>query len=79
MITNCLDVERNTWDDQFTNANLSTNVWSTWTSLGLDHYGTEEFAYTPSAQNCHRYIDANGDGDGVDTGDEPGWNTVTPW
>jgi len=32
-----------------------------------------------SAQNCHRYVDANGDGDGVDVGDQRGWNSVTPW
>ena len=35
--------------------------------------------YGTSAQNCHRYVDANGDGDGVDAGDQRGWNSVTPW
>jgi hypothetical protein len=32
-----------------------------------------------SAQNCHRYVDANGNGDGIDAGDQRGWNSVTPW
>lgn len=38
-----------------------------------------QLAYATSAQNCHRYEDANNDGDGIDPGDEEGWNTVTPW
>lgn len=32
-----------------------------------------------SAQNCHRYVDWNDDGDTNDAGDQKGWNTVTPW
>jgi predicted CXXCH cytochrome family protein len=32
-----------------------------------------------SAQNCHRYIDWNGNGDTSDAGDQKGWNNVTPW
>ncbi|PLX73772.1 MAG: hypothetical protein C0615_10550 [Desulfuromonas sp.] len=32
-----------------------------------------------SAQNCHRYIDWNNDGDAADLDEQPGWNTVTPW
>jgi hypothetical protein len=74
MITNCLDVERSTWDDQFT----GDGNWSNWTSASLD-YSTQEYAYTSTAQNCHRYIDNNGDGDGLDANDEAGWNSVTPW
>ena len=32
-----------------------------------------------SAQNCHRYIDWNGNGSTADAGDQPGWNKLTPW
>jgi hypothetical protein len=71
-ITNCLDTRLNTWDDGWsTHAN-----WSNWST---DSTGQKQIAYTTSAQNCHRRIDWNGDGDTVDTGEEPGWNTATPW
>ena len=72
MITNCLDTRLNTWDDQY----ASDANWASWT---LDMTGGKQLAYTTSAQNCHRRIDANGDGDTADTGEEPGWNTATPW
>ncbi len=72
MITNCLDTRNNTWDDQF----ASDAKWSSWST---DNTGLKQLAYTTSAQNCHRRIDANGDGDTADTGEEAGWNTVTPW
>jgi hypothetical protein len=65
MITNCLDVEHNTWDDQFT----GDSNWSTWTSSTLD-YNTQELGKTSTAQNCHRYDSTNG---------EAGWNSITPW
>jgi hypothetical protein len=32
-----------------------------------------------SAQNCHRYVDWNDNGDTSDAGDQKGWNNVTPW
>lgn len=73
MITNCLDTRLNTWDDQF----ASDTNWTTWAAL--DSTGSKQLAYTTSAQNCHRRIDANGNGATTDAGDEPGWNTATPW
>ena len=93
MITNCLDVSHNTWDDNFSvdvdwtsgGANGAVTNWST---VGIFPTGTEsagnnkEFAYAKSAQNCHRFIDNNGNGTittGDTGGDEPGWNKVTPW
>jgi len=72
MITNCLDTKNNTWDDQYT----GDGNWSNW---GADRTGNKSLAYATTAQNCHRRIDANGDGDTADTGEEPGWNAVTPW
>ena len=72
MITNCLDTKINTWDDQYT----GDGNWGNW---GADRTGNKSLAYTTSAQNCHRRIDANGDGDTADTGEEAGWNAVTPW
>ena len=72
MITNCLDTKLNTWDDQF----ATDPKWSFWST---DRTNSNQLAYTTSAQNCHRRIDANGDGDTADTGEEAGWNTATPW
>jgi len=65
MITNCLDVSHNTWDDTYTGSTMwDGNNFASMT------YNTKEFAYASSAQNCHRYI----------SGQEPdGWNSVTPW
>jgi len=83
MITNCLDVSHNTWDNYTTYYNDSS--WSTWRARGVMPYKTttdptggrvdQQMAYATSAQNCHRYVDVNGDG----TPDEAGWNKVTPW
>jgi predicted CxxxxCH...CXXCH cytochrome family protein len=46
MITNCLDVSKNTWDD-------SQGDPSTWTPG--NHTGQTSLAYSTTAQNCHRY------------------------
>jgi hypothetical protein len=84
MITNCLDVSHNKWDNLFT----AESGWSTWSTRGvMTHSGNDvsganrnrQYGYATSAQNCHRYVDANSDGDGTDAGEEPGWNRVTPW
>lgn len=65
MITNCLDVTHNTWDNAFTgDTNWNANNFASMT------YNTKELAYASSAQNCHRYVPAQ------ETG---GWNAVTPW
>ncbi|TLM65617.1 MAG: CxxxxCH/CxxCH domain-containing protein [Deltaproteobacteria bacterium] len=73
MITNCLDTQNNTWDNQFSTDPNWTATWAT------DATGMKQLAYTTSAQNCHRRIDANGDGDTADAGEAAGWNTATPW
>ena len=73
MITNCLDTQNNTWDNQFSTDPNWTATWAT------DPTGMKQLAYTTTSQNCHRRIDANGDGDTIDAGEAPGWNTVTPW
>jgi hypothetical protein len=82
MTTNCLDVVQNTWDDNFSSdgdwtSGDSNGTNRNWSSLMAK--GKSEFAYAQSAQNCHRFVDLNGDGDGLDTNEEPGWNKVTPW
>ncbi|TLM65346.1 MAG: hypothetical protein FDZ69_10355 [Deltaproteobacteria bacterium] len=94
MITNCLDVRRNTWDGNFlndpdwtsgkTNADpfdfSASNIFRTEFRGTNDGQGlrNKQLAYAKSAQNCHRYVDVDGDRV-MDTGDEPGWNKVTPW
>ncbi|UWZ79944.1 CxxxxCH/CxxCH domain-containing protein [Geoalkalibacter halelectricus] len=89
MITNCLDVYHNTWDDVFAN---DRDWWEgeadgtsvAWNNQGVMPYsGTDargvrvdrQFAYATSAQNCHRYVNISGSGEP----EEPGWNRVTPW
>ncbi|MHB1398368.1 MAG: CxxxxCH/CxxCH domain c-type cytochrome [Trichloromonadaceae bacterium] len=69
MITNCLDVRKNTWDDALIGPSVA-------------QFGTlnrTQMAMWTSAQNCHRYLDRNNDGDTLDAGDDKGWNTITPW
>ena len=68
MITNCLDVVHNTWDNQYT----GDGNWGNWN--GYTYNNNHEFAYSSTAQNCHRYVDVAGGGV-----EEPGWNSVTPW
>jgi hypothetical protein len=93
MITNCLDVQHNTWDGNFINDgdwtagkasatyNFSTsNIFKVALRGTSDAQGlrNKQLAYATSAQNCHRYIDINGN-KFMDVDDEPGWNKVTPW
>ncbi|MBW2503563.1 MAG: hypothetical protein JRE16_03230 [Deltaproteobacteria bacterium] len=76
MITNCLDVQRNTWDDAY----IGDASWGSWPALtpSSGNEGYRELAYAKSAQNCHRYFPAQtGSGTGSYTGN--GWNSVTPW
>jgi predicted CxxxxCH...CXXCH cytochrome family protein len=70
MITNCLDVTHNTWDNSYT----GDTSWSLFNSA-TSSWGTNKLSHLSTAQNCHRYIDINGD----NTPDEKGWNKVTPW
>jgi predicted CxxxxCH...CXXCH cytochrome family protein len=71
MITNCLDVNHNTWDD-----GINPSSWAPADSPTYS-YNSTEIAYSPTAQNCHRYVNS---GDArKESGAETGWNTVTPW
>lgn len=76
VVTNCLDVDKNTYDDQiafdgrqgFTNDNdWAAGANGPYTDL-VQAPGNRELSYLTTAQNCHR---------SVDTG--TGWNRVTPW
>jgi predicted CxxxxCH...CXXCH cytochrome family protein len=82
MITNCLDVKHNTWDDTVDGGNPSDP--STWTGYGVTPtYTAQRLAYSSTAANCHRYVDASDtlqEQNNASGGNgEPGWNTVTPW
>jgi predicted CxxxxCH...CXXCH cytochrome family protein len=76
MITNCLDVSHNAWDDAI-NPSASTN----------HGYNATELAYSSTAANCHRYVDTNdnvSNGGAADDSEvrgpgNSGWNSVTPW
>jgi hypothetical protein len=76
MITNCLDLRHNTWDDA-----RSTNQ-GTFTASALDPVDRGmPAAYYASAQNCHRFDPARGNNetDGTNETLRGGWNRVTPW
>jgi hypothetical protein len=77
MITNCLDVRHNTWDDNKTSQ-------TKWTAAALNNVdklstgGTSgmKTAYYASAQNCHRYTRPETNYTPTNRG---GWNKVTTW
>jgi predicted CxxxxCH...CXXCH cytochrome family protein len=69
MITNCLDLRHNTWDDS--NSSLQ-NTFTSPTLTAVDR--GMPAAYYASAQNCHRF-----DGRRSNTTLRGGWNKVTPW
>ena len=77
MITNCLDIRHNTWDDSMSSQTKYT-AHADYTDDGTDdNYRSDlnkKSAYYESAQNCHRY-------DGSRSNDQlkGGWNKVTPW
>ncbi len=78
MITNCLDIRHNTWDDgQSMNQTLFTNTTNDTVDRGMPA------AYYATAQNCHRFDPARGDVNLDDTYESKdlrgGWNKVTPW
>jgi predicted CxxxxCH...CXXCH cytochrome family protein len=64
MITNCLDVSKNSWDNNKT----TQTAWTNPADNG------KKTAYYTSAQNCHRY-----DGSRSTDQLKGGWNRVTPW
>jgi len=69
MITNCLDIRHNTWDD----AKSSSQTLYTASALS-DVDSGKKAAYYASAQNCHRYDDSRSSQQL-----RGGWNKVTPW
>ena len=89
MITNCLDVSHNKWDDLFAGdadwtSGGSGGTTTNWSTSGVMPYTgndvsglarNKQLAYATSAQNCHRYVNVNND----TTPEEAGWNKVTPW
>ncbi|MDX9708816.1 MAG: hypothetical protein RBT64_04590 [Trichloromonas sp.] len=69
LITNCLDIAHNTWDENKTTSQTKyTNA--ALTAVDRNKYG----AYYASAQNCHRY-----DGSRSTETLKGGWNKVSPW
>ncbi len=69
MITNCLDIRHNTWDD---NKSSQTRSTASTTDNG------KKPAYYASAQNCHRR-DSSRNAANFDADINGGWNKVTPW
>jgi hypothetical protein len=69
MITNCLDIRHNTWDD------AQSSLQTKYTDSSLDNVDrNKRAAYYASAQNCHRYDDSRSTQQL-----KGGWNKVTPW
>ena len=69
LITNCLDIRHNTWDD------ARSSLQNTFTAAALTAVDRGmPAAYYASAQNCHRF-----DGRRANTTLRGGWNKVTPW
>jgi len=78
MITNCLDVVHNTWDNQFQMVTATST-----------QNNNREMAQWTSAQNCHRYSESNNtttttpeyraNRQASPAGAGAGWNKVTPW
>ena len=71
LITNCLDIQHNKWDD-------NKSVQSAYTAAALtdvDRFGGtgQRTAYYASAQNCHRYNNLR------TAANKGGWNKVSMW
>ena len=73
MITNCLDVNHNTWADAYMTPTAGTANGGGSDTLAAEH-ASVPVSSAGSAQNCHRYKDRKY---GNSTGN--GWNVVTPW
>jgi predicted CxxxxCH...CXXCH cytochrome family protein len=71
MITNCLDVRHNHWDDSEGDPSALIDP--------LDTYTAKELAYSPTAVNCHRNVGGGDANRETNAGAETGWNTQTPW
>jgi len=78
MITNCLDIRHNTWDDA--NSGIQ-NVFSHTDLTAVDR--NMRAGYFASAANCHRFDPARGDTNNDNAYEDKklrgGWNRVTPW
>jgi predicted CxxxxCH...CXXCH cytochrome family protein len=74
LITNCLDIQHNTWDDNKSQQTAFTSA----TLTNVDRFAGvgERTAYYASAQNCHRYNNKRKDAGQTNAG---GWNLVSPW
>lgn len=69
LITNCLDIRHNTWDEN------KTSLQNTYTNAALTAVDRNKYgAYYAAAQNCHRY-----DGTRSTETLKGGWNKVSPW
>ncbi len=69
MITNCLDIRHNTWDEN------NSSLQNTFTASALADVDSGKYAANyASAQNCHRYDDSRSTQQL-----KGGWNKVTPW
>ena len=87
MITNCLDVQHNTWDgpDGSTGRPGVVDNQSKYTAsalLNVDRNSdgsAKEAAYFASAQNCHRYTRPETGTKTYTPSNPGGWNKVTPW
>jgi predicted CxxxxCH...CXXCH cytochrome family protein len=69
MITNCLDISHNTWDD-----NKNSQTRSTASTTDKD----KKPAYYASAQTCHRR-DSSRNTTNFAAPENGGWNLATPW
>ncbi|PLX91994.1 MAG: hypothetical protein C0621_10445 [Desulfuromonas sp.] len=77
LITNCLDVKRNTWDD-------ATGTINAPSAMGQDTYAymgytSGQLAYSTTAANCHRYVKSGDPNQQTGAGTENGWNLTSPW
>jgi len=75
MITNCLDIRHNTWDD---NNSSQQNTFTASAQIDIErgkyaaYYASAQNC--PSAQNCHCYDDSR-----ATQQQKGGWNKITPW
>ncbi|MHC4843390.1 MAG: hypothetical protein ACYTEE_06270 [Planctomycetota bacterium] len=87
MITNCLDVNHNAWDNSEGDPSAWAPTGQTEKSgpvVALSHgFVATQLAYSPTAHNCHRYVNTSWSNGGTagtpQSGNEGGWNTITPW
>jgi hypothetical protein len=82
MITNCLDVNHNAWDNSEGDPSAWAPTGQTEKSgpvVALSHgFVATQLAYSPTAHNCHRYVNTSWSNGGTagtpQSGNEGGWN-----